>query len=83
LLTVAPPVLSLLLLLSELLATSMLTLGAMGSGCRVLMLSVSFAVECLLMFSGAIGLVKIVDECRELFPASLGRSRKGAVDRVV
>jgi hypothetical protein len=30
-----PPVLSLLFLLSELLATSMLTLGAMGSGCQV------------------------------------------------
>jgi hypothetical protein len=54
----------------------MLTLGAMGSGCRVLM-------ECFLMFSGAIGLVTIVYECRELFLASLGRSRKGAVDRVV
>jgi hypothetical protein len=61
LLIVVPPVLLLSLLLSELLAMSMLTLGAMDSECLVLMLEEYFTVECLLFLLK--GLTRIFDGC--------------------
>ena len=66
----------LLLLLSELLAMSTLTLRAMDSEYPVLILKEYFAVACLLM--SPIVVAMIVDGYRERWISDLDRSRKGA-----